>query len=155
MAVICTSILYTNGSGTIQPNLYVYLGTVISPILHFLYPKYLLHPFPREPLCLPLQHLRYLSPSHVHLLANRYQTICKVEIVFAQQAICDHQEVDVVEDERAAIGILLLDGEESSRVISPVPAWVKVVGGMPAVVEAIAVGLWCKEVSQISKRMVE
>jgi hypothetical protein len=64
-----------------------------------------------------------------------------MHIVLGEQGEGDHQVVDVVEDERVLVRVLLLLREESNGVLAPVAERVEVVRGVVAVVEAVAVAL--------------
>lgn len=95
----------------------------------------------REPPRLRLQHRHSLLVTHTDLRANRHQTPGQVVVILPHEPDGDHDVVDVVEDEGAAVLVLLLGLHEGERVVAPVAARVEVVGGVPAVVEAVAVTL--------------
>lgn len=63
-------------------------------------------------------------------------------VVLAQQRDGQHEVVDVVEDERVLVRILLLLRQEGDGVVAPMPQRVEMVRGVVAVVVAVAVALW-------------
>lgn len=79
--------------------------------------------------------------AHADLVAHRHQTPGQVVVILPHEPDGDHDVVDVVEDEGAAVPVLRLGLHEGERVVAPVAARVEVVGGVPAVVEAVAVTL--------------
>lgn len=64
-----------------------------------------------------------------------------MRIVLPDQAVGDHEIVDIAEYQRmlARVAVLLL--EKRDRVLAPVTAGIEVVGGVVAVIEAEAVTL--------------
>lgn len=60
-------------------------------------------------------------------------------IILPHQPIRNLQVIDVMEDEGAAVGVDFLVLEEVQRVVAPVAAGVQVMGGVVAVIEAVAV----------------
>jgi len=62
-------------------------------------------------------------------------------VILPYKPIGKHDIVDIVEHKGPAILVLLLGFHEGERVVAPVAARVEVVGGVPAVVEAVAVAL--------------
>ena len=90
---------------------------------------------------LPSQHICPFLNRQLHLLAHRHQTSGQMHVVLGKQGEGDHKVVNVVEDERVLVGVLLLLGEERDRVLTPVAEGVQVVRGVITVIEAVAVAL--------------
>lgn len=64
-----------------------------------------------------------------------------MHVVLAQQRDRHHNIVDILEDERAAVAVLLLGFDKGDGVVTPMAAWVEVVRCVVTVIEAVAVGL--------------
>jgi len=94
-----------------------------------------------EPPGLPLQHLHALLHRHLHLLAHRNQATRQVLVVLAQQCDGQHEVVDVVEDQRVLIRVLLLLRQERDGMVTPVAERIEVMRGVIPVVVAVAIAL--------------
>jgi len=94
-----------------------------------------------EPPRLPPQHGRNLPLAHPDLITHRHQTRRQAHVILPQQRDGHHDVVDILEGQGAAFGVLGFGFDEGEGVVAPVPAGVEVVGGVVAVVEAVAVGL--------------
>ena len=79
--------------------------------------------------------------AHADLRAHGHEMPREGVVVFGQTAVGDHQVVDAGEGEGALGLVVCLCFEEGGGVGFPVAARVEVVGGVVAVVEAVAVGL--------------
>lgn len=71
-------------------------------------------------------------------------------VVLFNEPIGDLNIIDVVEDQRSSVPILILGFEEAQGVVAPVAKRVEMVCGMPAVVEAETIAL--NENPEVSER---
>lgn len=94
-----------------------------------------------EPLCLRSQQVGNLRLAHTNLVPNGHKACSEVHVVLAQQRDGHHNVVDILEHKRVAIAVLRFGLDEGERVVTPMAAWVEVVGRVVAIVDAVAVGL--------------
>ena len=76
---------------------------------------------------LALEHGDDLVARHLALVAERNEVIGEDAVVLAEEAQADHDEVDVLEDERALGGVAVAGGERRTGVVAPMAARVEVV----------------------------
>ena len=114
--------------------------------------KLLLDIFFSEPPRLRPKHVRKLNLAHANLVSDRHKAGGKIHVVLLQELDRHHEPVDVVEDKGSPASICFFRLEKVNWVVSPMPAWVEVVGGVVAVVEADAVALWYTSATKLSQR---
>lgn len=110
------------------------LNPSFSPVL---LPDVFLRKLPR----LRSQHLGYFNLVHVHLITNGDQTLREEHIILRQELNCHHEKVNVVEDEGSALRIKLFLLHEVNRLFAPMTKGMKVMRGVPTVIEAESIAL--------------
>lgn len=87
------------------------------------------------------KHCSDLRLAHRFLLADGHQVVRQIVVVFTDKPDCDHEKIDIMEDERFAVGIEMLLLKEVNRLLSPVTQRVQMVSCVISVVEREAVAL--------------